>query len=191
MPRSLPFDLAFLAVLFSSTSQGAGAQQLTGLSVGLHQAANPAPTSATPSAVVVHATAVGWGASLAVGGGGVGSMIDDVVCKRRHRGETRDLFGPCLFYAGPPTATGWFGGAVVGATIGAARTARRRGCPERAAWQRAFGGALLGVAPGTIAAIAGGDRFPPRKSALIFSAPLLAGVAAAAAVVGCHGRPAQ
>ena len=186
MLRALVFRLALGAIALSCTSVHVGAQQLRGMTVGLrHQVIADLP--ARPSSVRVTASAMGWAATLALGGAGVGGIVDQEICERRHGHEQGTLFGPCFAYAAAPTAIGWFGGSLVGATVGAARMARKRGCPRQAAGWRAFGGALLGVAPGMAAVLSGGDKFPARRSALIFTAPLLAGAGAAAAVMSCHG----
>lgn len=190
MRRPLLHAFAISAALLSLASGPLHAQRMSDLAVGLRRPAMrgdsrmraPAP----PSAVRMTAVAIGLATASAVGAGALGGIVDNSICERRHRGDTGFLFGPCFFYAGAPTAIGWLGGGIVGATVGAARTARQRGCGATASWSRALGGAVLGAVPGTLAAVVGGDRFPPRRSALIFTAPLLTGAGAAVAVVGCH-----
>lgn len=179
---------AGLLVLAAGTLR---AQRVSDLEVGLRRASIRTDTRTqewpSPSATRVTTVAIGLSTLFALGGGALGAIVDSGICERQHRGETQELFGPCFLYAGAPTAAGWLGGGVVGATIGAAQTARQRGCSVTASWARAFAGAVLGAVPGTVATIAWDDRFPPRRSALIFSAPLLTGAGAALAVVGCHG----
>jgi hypothetical protein len=191
MLRVLVSRLALCAIALACTSVYVGAQQLRGLTVGLkHRTSSDLPAP-PPSSVRVTASAMGWAAILALGGASVGGIVDQSICERRHGHEQGTLFGPCFAYAAAPTATGWFGGSLVGATVGAARMARKRGCPRQAAGWRAFGGALLGVAPGMAAVLSGGDKFPARRSALIFTAPVLAGAGAAAAVMSCHASRAR
>lgn len=128
------------------------------------------------------------GAALGAGGLGAGGiLVDQALCESRHRGEeNHTLFGPCFFPAGTATAVGWHGGGVFGATRIAVRLARRRGCPPRQATWRALGGAVVGALPGLVATISRSDgRWRPARSAVVFSAPLITGAGAAAAVAGC------
>jgi hypothetical protein len=83
-------------------------------------------------------------------------------------------------------AAGWFGGAVVGSTIGAARFAEQRGCRRNTAKSLALIGAAIGSAPGAIIAAGRTGNYPPSRSVFIAAAPLLSGIAAAVAVLGCH-----
>ena len=122
-------------------------------------------------------------AGMALGGGATGMLVDDRVCESRHGDEPSLFLGPCFFYTGAATKVGWMGGAVGGATYWAARSARTRGCPARAAWWRALGGALVGAVPGAVVA-ARGDR----GQGVVAFTPLLSSLGAVSAVAGCRGR---
>ena len=139
-----------------------------------------------PSEIELFGKSMGWAAYGAVVAGGFGLMIDDQYCKRYHRHEPSGLFGRCFGYVGTGGAVGWFGGAAVGATVGAVRVARRRGCSGRPAAARAMAGAVLGVLPGLGVVAHRPGRYPPARSVWLFGAPLLAGAGAAIAVHGCR-----
>jgi len=189
----LTFGLGILA----AGAQTVRCQQLNPLPVGFQQSA--AHTSASRvdfsrSALALGGTSVGWASVGAVLGGGVGLIVDDQYCKHYHEREKGSLFGPCFAYAGGGAATGWFGGAVVGATVGATRVAHKRGCPPRAAKVRAVAGAVLGVVPGLSVVIRRPGKYPPGRAALVFTAPLLAGAGASVAVLACRApgvRPSK
>ena len=187
MSRLAARQLVLGIVLVLGIPLDANAQQLRELTITLeHRTSGDDPGS--PSPLVVTASAIGWSGLLALGGGSAGFSIDQAICQHRHGDEEGSLFGPCFGYAAGPTAIGWFGGAVVGAAIGAARAAQDRGCPRRSAGWRALGGAVLGVLPGVVTVARRPSKFPPARSALIFGAPLLAGGGAAAAVMTCHAH---
>jgi hypothetical protein len=113
--------------------------------------------------------------------------VDATVCQQRGSDDEYFIFPPCFLPMEAGTQIGWFGGAAFGATLSASRVARARGCPRRAAWWRAIGGALLGTVPGALVVAGKPEMYPPRVSALIIGAPLLSGVGASTAVVGCRG----
>lgn len=184
--RSAEKLVIFGIALLAASSTSAGAQQLDASAVALTRRPEAVGAFYQPPGERVFLAATAMGAGFAVSGASLGFLIDAVICEKRHGDEQYTLFGPCFFYAGTPTAVGWFGGAAIGATAGAAIMANRRGCPARTATWRALAGALIGVAPGVAATIHGGDKFPASRSALIFTAPLVSGLGAAAAVVGCH-----
>lgn len=181
--------LALALGVFASSAQPAGSQQLDALSIGFRKpaarvvASGPAVAPSTFSLGSESAKSALMGA---VGAGSVGFMVDAAYCEQHHGDEPSILFGPCFFYTGIGTAGGWFGGAVLGATVGAARVARKRGCPYRAAVVRAIVGAALGAAPGLSIVARRPGKYPPAHTALVVGTPLLAGVGAAAAVVGCR-----
>jgi hypothetical protein len=114
-------------------------------------------------------------------------LVDQAYCERHHGDEETFLFGPCFLYAGGGFVAGWFGGAIAGSTLGAARVAQKRGCPRNAAMLRAAAGAIMGSAPGLIVVAPRPGKYPPSRSVFIAGAPLLSGLGAAAAVIGCHG----
>lgn len=180
--------LALALGIIASGAQPAGSQQLDSLSIGFRKPAAgfvssgraPVPSTFSLGRASVESALVG-----ALWAGLAGLAVDAVYCDKHHGDEPSILFGPCSFYVAGGTAVGGFGGAVVGATIGAVRVARRRGCPSGAAVTRAIAGAVLGAAPGLIT-VASRPRYSPGRTALVLSAPLLAGVGAAAAVVGCR-----
>ncbi|HEX7018854.1 MAG TPA: hypothetical protein VF159_02510 [Gemmatimonadaceae bacterium] len=132
-----------------------------------------------------HATAEAF--LWAVDAGGVGMLMDESACGRRHRGESVGLFSPCFMYAGAAASIGWFGGATIGATYGASGIAQERGCAREASILRSFGGALLGVVPGAVAALTSHGRYPPPRTFLVMTVPLAAAGGAAIASSGCTG----
>jgi hypothetical protein len=139
-----------------------------------------------PSRLGLGARAVGGATGFAVLGGVLGFAVDVAVCKRHKDRQPTSDFGPCWFPAQEGTAIGWFGGALLGATKMAATGARERGCPARAAWWRAAAGANAGALPGILLAASRPEHLARSRSAVLLSAPLLAGAGAAAAVVSCH-----
>ena len=148
-------------------------------------AANRDPLS--PSGPRLAGRSIGRAVFVGEPGGLAGLFVDYGVCKQhKRRGSGGLVFDPCFLYAAEGTVTGWIGGALVGATYGAATGARRRGCPAGAAWWRAAVGAGIGGLPGALIAARRYQHVPPRRSVVLLSAPLLAGVGAAAAVAGCH-----
>jgi hypothetical protein len=144
------------------------------------------PAAYRPSELELAGKSMGWAAYGAVVAGGIGLIVDDQYCERYHRHEPSGLFGRCFAYVGTGGAVGWFGGAAVGATVGAVRVARRRGCQAHTAVARAVVGAVLGVLPGVAVVAHRPGRYPPGRSAWLFGAPLLAGAGAAIAVRNCR-----
>lgn len=189
---SSPFlpQLALGIGIIVSVTQSAVSQQLDSLSVGIHAQATLAtapPPEDAPSILFLGAKSVAWASAGAMTAGAVGFGIDSEYCQKHHGDEPVIFFGPCFMPAGGATAVGWFGGSVIGATIGAARIARKRGCPSRAATMRALAGAALGALPGLSIVARRPGKYPPAHTALVFGTPLLAGVGAAASVAGCRG----
>jgi hypothetical protein len=121
-------------------------------------------------------------------GGVAGFVVDQISCRQHHgSGGGSFLDDPCALYTAGGAQIGWFGGAIVGATSGAARAARERGCPRQTALARAFAGSVLGAAPGIIIVAGGPAKYPPSRSAFVAIAPLASGSLAALAVMSCHG----
>ena len=184
--RFLP-QLTLSVGMLALVEQSAGSQQLDALSTGFPR---PAPAAAAaapgPSTISMGGRSIGWAFMGAAAAGGVGFAIDRAYCEEHHGDETGFLFGPCFLYTGTGTTVGWFGGALIGATVGASRVARQRGCPSRTARMRAFAGAILGVAPGLSIVARRPGKYPPAHTVLIMSAPLLAGAGATAAVASCR-----
>jgi hypothetical protein len=179
---SAPARLLLAFWIISSSAQAMDGQQIRALEAGI-KSRDTAGAANRPSTFSTGAKSVGWATYGSLLGGLTGLDVDDVYCKRHHPDDGDYFFGPCTFYASGGFATGWFGGAMVGATFGAARMAEKRGCPRGAALMRAFGGAALGMAPGLSIVVARPGKYPPLA---IWGTPLLAGVGAAAAVIGCH-----
>ena len=174
--------VAFLATVASASSLTA--QELRLIEAGVHA---PRQTHDDgPSDLSLTAKSVGWSAMGSLLGGSAGLAVDQAYCKRHHGDEPSFLFGPCFLYANEGFGTGWFSGTIVGATYGAVRQARKRGCPRGAAILRAVAGASVGAAPGLIIVAQRTGKYPPSRSVFIAGAPLLSGLGAAAAVVGCH-----
>jgi len=139
-----------------------------------------------PTTFELAATSVGGATGGGLIGGFVGFAIDGLYCQRHHGREPSFIFGPCTFYVGAASATGWFAGAPVGATWGAARIAERRGCPHETAITRSALGAVIGLAPDLVLLAPRSAQYPPLRSVLIAGAPVLSGLGAALAVHGCH-----
>lgn len=135
-----------------------------------------------PRATTLVLRSIGGATALSVTGALLGFAIDARNC-RPNSGSFLDF---CLDHAGEGTAIGWFGGAAAAATFIAVAAARRRGCPARSAWLRAASAAGAGVLPGVLVALSRPKRYPSNVTAVLMSAPVLAGGAAAAAVIGCH-----
>src|SRR5687768_17278491 len=172
-------------------AHSAESQQLDTLSVGVQPPVSAASVNASSTRSLVR-TSVKWGMGGGMAAASVGMAVDYALCRRYHADEPSYLLPRCFLPASGGTASGWFGGSIVGATIGTARAARKRGCPSREATLRALGGAALGVIPGLLMIAWGPGPYPPeqewRDSAIALSVlggPLLAGVGAAAAVVDC------
>jgi len=186
MVWSLPARLALAFGVIGSSAQDLGCQQLRALEVGFQNRSVASVAEGQPSALSLTARSAGWAIFASVLAGGLGLVVDGVYCANHHRYEEGSIFDPCFFYAGEGLATGWFGGATAGATLAAAHVAEKRGCPHRAALLRAFGGAVLGIAPGLSIVAQRSGKYPPSRSVVILGTPLFAGLGAAAAVVGCH-----
>lgn len=192
MTRAHAARLALALVLVAGVARRAATQRASALPVAVSSAASitsstPRPP-AMPSDRALALQTLGGSAMFAAAGAAAGLLVDDASCRRTHRDEEGVIFGPCAFYAAAPTAVGWFGGGIAGATWKAASVARERGCPRSAAWWRALGGAALGAAPGALAALGAHGDFPPSRTALVFTAPLVTSAGAALAVRGCRGR---
>jgi hypothetical protein len=182
---STPTRLALAFWIINSSAQAMDGQQIHALEAGIRNRELAAADS-EPSTLSTGAKSVGWATYGSVLGGFSGWVVDNAYCNKHHRDEGDYIFGPCFFYANGGFATGWFGGAMVGATLGAARMAEKRGCPRGAALMRAFAGAALGAAPGLIIVVPRPGKYPPSRSLVILGTPLLAGFGATAAIIGCH-----
>jgi len=161
-------------------------QQLQLIEAGVRAPKYAQVADSSPSGFVLSAKSVGWSVFGSLLGGLTGLDLDHAYCERHHRGEQGFLFGRCFFYANEGFAAGWFGGAVVGSTIAAVRVAEKRGCARSTAIGRAMIGAAVGSAPGVIIVAGRPGKYPPSRSMFIAAAPLLSGIGAAVAVLGCH-----
>jgi hypothetical protein len=175
-----------LAISFAS-ARPIGCQQLRLIQAGAQPAAYASVADTRPSGFSLSAKSVGWSVFGSLLGGAAGLGVDQAYCKRHHGDEQGFLFGPCFLYANEGFAAGWFGGAIVGSTFGAVRVAEKRGCARSAAVLRAAIGATIGAAPGLSIVASRLGKYPPSRSIFIAATPLLSGIGAAAAVVGCHG----
>ena len=185
MAWSTSAALALALGIIASSANILGCQQLSALEAGVQQP-NVSVAGSQPSALSVIRQGAAWGTLGSVLGGAAGLVADQAYCNSHHGNEQSSLFGPCFVPVGGGSAIGWFGGAAVGATLGAARLAQKRGCPRRAAILRAFGGAVLGSVPGLFVIAQRPRNYPPPLSLIIAGTPILAGIGAAAAVIGCH-----
>ena len=161
------------------------AQQVEAMTVGVRRAAVRTVDDAPDVGELAGMTGLS-SAAWAVGGGGIGLLIDDAYCKRHHIETEGFIFAPCTFYTAAATPVGWFGGSVAGAAFAATRIARERGCRTRPAFWRSLGGAALGVIPGSLIVAGHPPKYPPRRSMFVAGAPLLAAAGATLAVAGCH-----
>ncbi len=186
MAWSSPARLTLVFAIITSSARVAGCQELRALEAGFQQQRLSSTADNQPSALSSSIKTVGWATYGSLLAGSAGLVVDDIYCKQHHGNEQGFIFGPCTFYAGGGFATGWFGGATVGAALGAARAAQKRGCPRRAALMRAFAGAALGTAPGLSIVAPRPGKYPPSRSVVILGTPLLAGVGAVLATIGCH-----
>jgi hypothetical protein len=182
--RGIPLALAFGIII--SSARPISCQQLRQLEMGVLPARASLPDS-SPSGFATALKTLRWSVPSTLLGGMVGFGVDQVYCSQHHSHDPSFLFGPCTFYASGGSAVGWFGGAILGSTFAAAHVAQKRGCPQSAALLRAAAGAVIGAAPGSIIVASGSGNYPPSKSMFIAAAPFLAGLGAAAAVIGCHG----
>ena len=185
-------SLSALAALFLTPPAGAQhfayAERPWSRASSPRDASAPVPSAAPPpTRQALYRQTMGWGSAAAVAYGSLGMAIDVAVCERRHGDQGGPFAGPCALPLETGTRIGWFGGAVLGATLAASGAAHARGCPPSAAWWRAFGGALLGAAPGAVVAATRPEPYSPQATALAIGAPLLSGLGAATAVVGCRG----
>ena len=181
-----PTAIALTLGIIVASARPIGCQQLTRLEAGVQGARYASIADNRPSGFSLSARSVGWSAFGSLLGGAAGLEVDQVYCKRHHGDEQGFLFGPCFLYANEGFAAGWFGGAIVGSTLGAARAAKKRGCPRRAAILRAAIGAAIGAAPGLSIVANRSGKYPPSRSIVIAGTPLLSGIGAAAAVIGCN-----
>ena len=177
--------IALALSIIVASARPIGCQQLRLIEAGVQTAGYASIADDRPSDFSLTAKSVGWSAFGSLLGGAGGLEVDQVYCKRHHGDEQGFLFGPCFLYANEGFAAGWFGGAIVGSTLGAARVARKRGCPQRAAILRAAIGATIGAAPGLSIVASRSGKYPPSRSIVIAGTPLLSGIGAAAAVIGC------
>ena len=153
-------------------------------------------TTGAPSGagMAIRVTAASTGAGVA--GMMLGYGRDAVRCEQRwgSAGERDTVlswgfsFPPCFLPAGDGSRVGLVAGGVIGGAASAARFAQRRGCPRRTAWTRAIAGAVLGAAPGLPLVMRPPERWPPRRTSLLFLTPTLSGIGASAATVGCGRR---
>jgi hypothetical protein len=177
-----------IIVLFAAVASpvSLASQQVRLLELGVHP---PPQTQAAkaPSNFSLTAKSIGSSAMGALAGGVAGLAVDQAYCQDHHGKEPGFIFGPCFLYANEGFGVGWFGGAIVGATYGAVKQSRKRGCPRSAALLRAMAGAIVGASPGLIIVAKRTGNYPPSRSIFIASAPLLSGLGAAAAVEGCRG----
>jgi hypothetical protein len=178
-------SFAFLATL-AALPRPVAAQQDSLITLGVrapeHSQSLKAPSNISLALRSIRSSSIG---SLI--GGVAGLAVDNAYCERHHGKEPSFLFGPCFLYANEGFGTGWFGGAIVGSAYGAMNAATKRGCPRDIALLRAVVGASLGAAPGVIIVAKRAGKYPPSRSVLIASAPLVSAFGAAAAVGGCHG----
>jgi hypothetical protein len=185
MASSSRISLALALGIIISSARPIGCQQMRLLVVGVQPAAPASIPNARPSGLSLNLKSVEWAVTGSLLAGVWGLAVDQAYCQRHHGNEPSFLFGPCFFYVNEASAVGWLGGASVGAAFGAAHFAHERGCPRRAAILRAVAGAAIGVAPGLII-VADRGRYSPSRSVLVAATPLLAGIGAAAAVIGCQ-----
>ena len=183
-----PTGITLTLGIIVASARPIGCQQLTRLEAGVQGARYASIADNRPSGFSLSARSVGWSAFGSLLGGAGGLEVDQVYCKRHHGDEQGFLFGPCFLYANEGFAAGWFGGAIVGSTLGAARAAKKRGCPRRAAILRAAIGAAIGAAPGLSIVASRSGKYPPSRSIVIAGTPLLSGIGAAAAVIGCKAE---
>jgi hypothetical protein len=176
--------LAISALLVSV--RAAGGQQVQQIEAGIQPPKADQTDHKLPSGFVLVAKSAGWSALGSVVGGAAGLAVDQAYCERHHGKERSFLFGPCTFYANEGFGTGWFGGAVLGATFGTARVAEKRGCARKAAIFRAAVGSAFGAIPGVAIVAQRTGKYPPSRSIFIAGAPFLSGIGAAVAVRGCH-----
>jgi len=163
-----------------------GCQQLRLIEAGVQTSKYTQVADTRPSGFSLSAKSVGWSVFGSLVGGAAGLAVDQAYCQRHHGDEQGFLFGPCFLYANEGFAAGWFGGAIVGSTFGAVRVAEKRGCSRSAAILRATIGAAIGSAPGVSIVARRSGKYPPSRSIFIAAGPLLSGIGAAAAVIGCQ-----
>jgi hypothetical protein len=178
--------LAIALAVTLSSARPLACQQARLLELGVQPSSGEKISEGSRAALSLSFKTVLSSTSGSLLGGAIGFMVDGVYCDRHHGDEPSFLFSPCFLYTGAATPAGWFGGAVVGSTMRAAQIAQKRGCPRNAALSRAMAGALVGIAPGVGIVLSRPDRYVAPKSTLIGVTPILAGIGAAAAVIGCH-----
>ena len=178
--------IVLAASILLMVAESAGAQQREATTTAVIGSPTSPRFDRPPTDFELAANSVGMATGGALIAGGVGFAIDDIYCERHHGKEPSFLFGPCFLYAGAGSIIGWFGGTVVGATLGAARTAEQRGCPHGAAVTRSVLGAAIGVAPSILVLAPRGGRYARWRAMFTIGAPALTGLGAALAVRGCR-----
>jgi hypothetical protein len=184
--RTLSAAVSLVSVINLFAAPISGAQQLRQSRAGIGPDLSSELRHNPPSDLRLTLVTLGGGVSGAFLTATVGFMIDDRYCERHHGKEPGFIFGPCTFYTGAGTPAGWFSGAVWGSTLKAIHIAEERGCPRQKALIRAAGAALLGTLPGVALVAALPDEYHSSRGFFIGGAPIFAGLAAAAAVAGCH-----
>lgn len=179
--------LAFALALSTLSGRTVGCQQLRRLEVGIHTSDRGQLSTSRPSVFSLNAESVERSVLWSMLAGAAGLAVDQAYCERHHANEPAILFGPCFLYASEGFAAGWFGGTIVGSSLGAARISQKRGCPRLAAILRSAAGAAIGALPGLSIVAGRSGNYPPSRSVIIAITPLLGGIGAAAAVTGCHG----
>jgi len=174
-----------MGIIFAS-ARPAGCQQLRLIEAGVQTPGNAQGADTRPSGFSLTTRALGWSVLGSLWGGAAGLEVDQAYCERHHGREADFIFGPCFLYANEGFAAGWFGGSIVGSTFGAVRVAEKRGCARSAAILRAAIGATIGAAPGLSIVASRSGKYPPSRSIVIAATPLLSGIGAAGAVIGCH-----
>ncbi len=163
-----------------------GCQQLRLIEAGVQTSGYTQLADTRPSDFSLAAKSVGWSVLGALLGGSAGLLVDQAYCQSHYGDEPGFIFGPCFLYANEGFAIGWFGGTIVGSTFGAVEVAEKRGCARTPAILRAAIGAAIGSVPGISIVARRTGKYPPSRSIFIAGAPLLSGIGAAVAVVGCH-----
>ena len=169
-----------------ASARPVGCQQLRIIEAGVQASNYTQVVDTRPSGFSLSAKSVGWSVYGSLVGGAAGLIVDQIYCQQHHGDEQGSLFEPCFLYVNEGIAAGWFGGAILGSTFGAVRVAEKRGCARSAAILRATIGAAIGSAPGVSIVARRSGKYPPSRSIFIVAAPLLSGIGAAAAVIGCQ-----
>ena len=125
------------------------------------------------------------GVLFAANGVIVTTIVHGIACDGDGPSKRVGFFGPC-WPSDESIAIGWYGGSFVGAAGVAAAVAMQRGCPPAHAVWRATLGASLGVLPGLVARNTRLSRVPLGRHDLAITTPLVAGLGAFIATVGCQ-----